>query len=103
MRIWIVTIIVFSITAIGMGTGAVAGQSIGRTIGEAGRAIVDDSQSAYQDSRDFFVETGHSISQGARDAYDEASDYDERYFQVRLRRWYTTLYTQAVESSQEPD
>ncbi len=78
MRVWIVTIILLGIMAIGMGTGAVAGQSIGRTFGEAGRAIVDDSQSAYNDSRDFFVETGHGISQGAREAYDDAKHIGPR-------------------------
>ena len=72
MRIWIATIIVLGIMASAIGTGAVAGQSIGRTFGEAGRAIVEDSKSIYNDSRDFFVETGHGISQGAREAYDSA-------------------------------
>ena len=78
MRVWIVTVIAVGITALGMGTGAVAGQSLGRTMGEAGRAIVDDSRSAYQGSRDFFVETGHGISQGAREAYDDAKHIGPR-------------------------
>jgi hypothetical protein len=78
MRVWIATIIVLGIMASTIGTGAVAGQSIGRTMGEAGRAIVDDSQSAYNDSRDFFVETGHGISQGAREAYDDAKHIGPR-------------------------
>ena len=78
MRIWIVAIIVLGIMACAMGTGAVAGQSIGRTMGEAGRTIVDDSKSAYNDSRDFFVETGQGISQGAREAYDDAKQIGPR-------------------------
>jgi len=78
MRVWIVTIIVLGIMAGAMGAGAVAGQSIGRTMGEAGRAIVDDSKSAYNDSRDFFVETGQGISQGAREAYDDAKHIGPR-------------------------
>lgn len=78
MRLWIVTIIVLGIMAGAMGTGAVAGQSIGRTMGEAGRAIVDDSKRAYQGSRDFFVDTGQDISQGARKAYDDAKHIGPR-------------------------
>lgn len=47
-------------------------KSIGRTFGEVGRAVVDDSREAYETSRDFAVETGQSISEGAREAYEEA-------------------------------
>jgi hypothetical protein len=78
MPTWIVTVVLLGIVALVSGTGAVADQSIGRTLGEAGRAIVDDSKSAYQGSRHFFVDTGRRISQSAREAYDDAKHIGPR-------------------------
>ena len=71
MTTWIVTAIMLSIVALAPGTAA-ADESIGSTFGEAGRAIVDDSRNAYERSRDFVVDTGQSVSQGAREAYEDA-------------------------------
>lgn len=78
MPTWIVTVVLLGIVALVSGTEAVADQSIGQTLGEAGRAIVDDSKSAYQGSRDFFVDTGQRIAQGAREAYDDAKHIGPR-------------------------
>ena len=71
MTAWTVTAIMLIVVALAPGAEA-ADKSIGSTFGEAGRAIVDDSKSAYEHSRNFFVATGQSISQGARDAYEDA-------------------------------
>jgi len=71
MTTWIVTAILLSIAALAPGTAA-ADTSIASTFGEAGRAIVDDSRSAYERSREFVVDTGQSVSQGAREAYEDA-------------------------------
>jgi hypothetical protein len=71
MTTWIVTAIMLGVVALAPGTAA-AGKSIGRTFGEVGRAIVDDSRSAYEHSRDFVVDAGHSVSQDAREAYEDA-------------------------------
>lgn len=71
MTVWIVTAIMLIFVALAPGTVA-ADKSIGSSIGEAGRAIVEDSKSAYEHSRNFFVTTGQSISQGTRDAYEDA-------------------------------
>ena len=46
--------------------------SVGQTFGDVGRAIADDSRSAYDASKDFVLETGQSISEGAQEAYEEA-------------------------------
>ena len=71
MTTWIVTAIILGVVALAPGMAA-ADKSIGRTFGEAGRAIVDDSRSAYERSRDFAVDTGQSVSEGAREAYEDA-------------------------------
>jgi len=78
MPAWIVTLIIVSIVAMAPGTAAAAAKSIGRSLGEAGRAIVDDSKSAYQNSRDFFVATGQSLSQEAREAYEQVKHIGPR-------------------------
>lgn len=72
MPAWIVTLIMLSVVVMAPGTAAASAESIGRSFGEAGRAIVDDSKSAYRKSRDFFVDTGRSVSQEAREAYEKA-------------------------------
>ena len=46
--------------------------SVGRTFGDVGRTIVGDSRSAYDASKDFVLETGQNITEGAREAYEEA-------------------------------
>jgi len=78
MPAWIVTLIMLSVAAMAPGTASAAEKTIGRSLGEAGRAIVDDSKSAYQNSRDFFVDTGQSVSQDAREAYENAKHIGPR-------------------------
>ena len=74
MPVWIITLIVCGALAAPLGTAAAAEKSIGQTFGEAGRTIVDDSRKAYQSSRDFAVETGENVAQGARQTWEEAKD-----------------------------
>jgi hypothetical protein len=67
----IVTLAFFCFILLAPLTAAAQDQSVGRTFGEAGRAIVEESRSAYETSRDLAVETGRAISEDAREAYEE--------------------------------
>ena len=70
MPTWIITLAVCCLLWAAP-LSAAEDKSIGQTLGEAGRAIVDDSRKAYETSKDFAVDTGQAISQGAREAYEE--------------------------------
>jgi len=67
----IVTLAFFCFILLPPLTAAARDQSIGRTFGEAGRAIVEESRSACEAAKDLAVETGRAISDGAREAYQE--------------------------------
>jgi hypothetical protein len=71
MPAWIMALTVCGLLAVAPLAIADENKSIGQTFGEAGRAIVDDSRSAYESSKDFAVETGQSISEDAQEAYEE--------------------------------
>lgn len=77
MRLWIVTLIalVFGATA---GVGSADDASVGRTLGEAGKAVVEDSRSAYESSREFVIDAGRNMAQGAREAAEAAKDIGPR-------------------------
>jgi hypothetical protein len=70
MPTWIMTLALCCLLW-GSPLSAAEDKPIGQTFGEAGRAIVEDSRSAYETSKDFTIETGHAISEGAREAYEE--------------------------------
>ena len=74
MRKWIASSIMVGMVVLAPALLSAAENSVGHRVGEAGRAVVDESRGIYESSRDFFVETGKSIADGAQDAYEEARD-----------------------------
>jgi hypothetical protein len=72
MPTWIVTLMFCCLLAAAPEAVTAGEKSIGRAVGEAGRAIVNDTRSAYEASKDLVVETGESVSEGAQEAYEEA-------------------------------
>ncbi len=78
MRQWIVTGVLAVVLCLTPGIVDAEDQSIAKSAGEAGRAIVDESRHVYEDSREFFITTGQSISEGAQEAYEEAKDIGPR-------------------------
>jgi len=72
MPAWILTFILGCFFMAAPLAAAAESNSVGRTIGEAGRAIVDDSRRAYDVSKEFVLETGQDIAEGAQEAYEEA-------------------------------
>lgn len=78
MRQWILTVTLTGMLCLTPGIVGAEAPSVAKSAGEAGRAIVDESKHVYESSRDFFITTGHSISEGAREAYEEAKDIGPR-------------------------
>jgi hypothetical protein len=70
----ILVLMVCGALAVAPGTTTAAEKSIGQTFGEAGRAVVDDSRRAYQNTRHFAVETGENVAEGARQTWEEAKE-----------------------------
>jgi len=67
----VVTLAFFCFILLAPLTAAAQDQSVGRTFGEAGCAIVEESRSACKTAKDLAVETGRAISEDAREAYQE--------------------------------
>jgi hypothetical protein len=68
----IMTLVVCCLLSVAPFMAAAQDKSLGQTFGEVGRAIKNDSRSAYEDAKDAAVEAGHAMSEGAREAYEES-------------------------------
>ena len=78
MPAWSVFLIAFSLMGALPRLTAADDTAIGRTLGEAGRAVVDEARNAYETSRDAASQAGRRLADDARAAYEEARDIGPR-------------------------
>jgi hypothetical protein len=67
MGLWLAGLVVFFPMVV-----TAEDKPVAESIGEAGRAVVEGSKSAYRKGKALAVETGHAIAEDSKEAYQEA-------------------------------